>query len=156
VPALTPGSGADEQFQNRPWLFGLCGSPSLYPLEFLESAHAQGARRVALVTNVDYPVALAVCAAARARAEALGMRVVFEGRYGTAGPAGGGFITPPYDALVADMMRRRPDTLVGCTLEVDPTSVSESLDASPSLRERHPVEASGGCLSLFNLFIDLG
>ncbi|KAJ1495131.1 hypothetical protein T484DRAFT_1763544 [Baffinella frigidus] len=122
IPGLTPGNSPDEQFERRPFLFGLSSSPSRYPLEFLTSAYAQGARRVALVTNVGYPITMAVCAAARARAEALGMLVVYEGRYSTADGT-------PFECqtLVAGMVRARPDTLVGCTLEPDAMGLAHAL-----------------------------
>ena len=58
------------------------------------------------------------------------MQVVYEGSYATAGPAGANYIPPPYDTLVAEMMRRRPDTLVGCTLEQDAMGLAHELVSS--------------------------
>ena len=61
IPGIVAAGGEVQLYEGRPLLFGVGGSPSLYPIQFLDAAYEFGARRVALVTNVDQQITVDVC-----------------------------------------------------------------------------------------------
>ena len=129
LPAIACASDTDDNFDAslQPLLFGVSTSPELYPEMFLDAVYGQGVGRVALLYNAEANSTVAMCSAARARSQALGLDVVFDR----------GLTTPPGTAtseflntLLHDMLDAKPDALVACTLEPDSLALGSALLAA--------------------------
>ncbi len=105
MPMISSGASASEIWaRGYKNIFGLYTPANTYMDQILEFAKAKGLERVALVwENTEFP--RDVANGVRAKAKALGMKLVFEEEYGKA--------STDFTSMIIKMKARKPDIVIG-------------------------------------------
>jgi branched-chain amino acid transport system substrate-binding protein len=114
IPMVSAGASASEiwgrGFKN---VFGLYTPANTYMDQVMDFAKAKDLERVALIyANTEFP--RDVANGVRAKAKALGMRIVFEEEYGKA--------STDFSAMILKMKIRKPDLVIGGSYLPDSTA----------------------------------
>jgi len=114
MPMVSAGASASEiwgrGFKN---VFGLYTPANTYMDQIMDFAKAKGLKRVALIyANTEFP--RDVANGVRAKAKALGMRIVFEEEYGKA--------STDFSAMITKMKIRKPELVIGGSYLPDSTA----------------------------------
>jgi branched-chain amino acid transport system substrate-binding protein len=114
MPMISAGASASEiwarGFKN---VFGLYTPANTYMDQILEFAKTQGLQRIALIyENTEFP--RDVANGVRAKANDLGLNIVFEEEYGKA--------STDFSAMIVNMKRKKPDAVIGGSYLPDSTA----------------------------------